>query len=64
MNKQEKPIFFQGRLLFFLLFTWAMLFPIETKAAVTAPPFETLPIDETMVSTAGKAGTPAGEETR
>lgn len=63
MNKKKKPLLFQWRLLFFLLFTWVMFFPVVTKAAVTTPPFETLPIDETMVSTAGKAGAPAGEET-
>ncbi|HBI1692773.1 TPA: lectin [Enterococcus faecalis] len=54
--------------LFFLLsylllfFGGLFFFPGEGLAAIIEPAFETLPIDQTMISTVGKAGSPSGSE--
>ena len=54
--------------LFFLLsylllfFGGLFFFPGEGLAAIIEPAFETLPIDQTMISTVGIAGSPSGSE--
>lgn len=60
MAKQKLSIVCRGWWLFFLFLAWLVCLPSEIKAAVVEPPFETLPVDSTMITTAGKVGAPSG----
>lgn len=59
MDKQKLPVVYGGWLLFLFL-AWMVVFPVKTQAAVVEPSFETLPVDSSMITTAGKAGAPSG----
>ena len=62
MNKQKTTRVFQEGSFVFLLFILFLLFSTRANAAIVEPSFETLPIDETMITTVGKAGAPAGSQ--